>query len=353
MADETTDVSSDDAERREDLIACRDCGVVFAHLRGLEAHSQQGCGKKNGIVLPMTGKDVEDALSGLPVTVCCAEDLPSYVSDRPRTFVVNTDNCDQKGSHWVAFLFPHRVHDTDPIYVRGGKTNDITERLLALPKDTELKNIIIQVGSNDCCSSNFESDTFNEDYKILVATAKSVCENVVISGMCPRLDDSQGNIVKGNERIKQIANDKNFLFIDNDFNFRLLSGAIDMSLYNRDGVHLNTKGVAKLVRNLDITPKEKPKIHDDLRRTPAYQKPRRQDNTNSGYAHSHRTQKQAGETRGRVHPHLGDSKPSRSQGYSNHSNVSTNVKLCWYCGEKKSHFICVTGVMVKITKLKC
>ncbi|VDI57436.1 Hypothetical predicted protein [Mytilus galloprovincialis] len=106
MADETTDVSSDDAERREDLIACRDCGVVFAHLRGLKTHSQQGCWKKNGIALPMTGKDVEDALSGLPVTVCCAEDLPSYVSDRPRTFVVNTDNCDQKGSHWVAFYFP-------------------------------------------------------------------------------------------------------------------------------------------------------------------------------------------------------------------------------------------------------
>ncbi|CAC5390891.1 unnamed protein product [Mytilus coruscus] len=54
----------------------------------------------------MTGKDVEEALSGLPVAVCCAEDLPSYVSDRPRTFVVNTDNCDQEGSHWVAFHFP-------------------------------------------------------------------------------------------------------------------------------------------------------------------------------------------------------------------------------------------------------
>ncbi|CAC5410979.1 KDM5 [Mytilus coruscus] len=148
------------------------------------------------------------------------------------------------------------VLDMDPICVRGGKINDITERLMALPKDTELENIIIQVGSNDFCSLNFESDTFNEDYKILVATAKSVRENVVTSGLCPRLDDSKGNIVKGNKRIKQIANDENFLFIDNDFNFRLLSGAIDMSLYNRDGVHLNTKGVAKLVRNLDIIPKE-------------------------------------------------------------------------------------------------
>ncbi|CAC5359072.1 unnamed protein product [Mytilus coruscus] len=80
IADETTNASSssEDSERREDLIACRDCGVVFAHLRALEAHSQQGCGKKINIAFPMTGKDVEDALSGLPVTVCCAEDLPSY-----------------------------------------------------------------------------------------------------------------------------------------------------------------------------------------------------------------------------------------------------------------------------------
>ena len=63
-------------------------------------------GIKTTLPLTMTGKDVEDALSGLPVTVCCAEDLPRYVSDRRRRFVVNTDNCDQKGSHWVAFHFP-------------------------------------------------------------------------------------------------------------------------------------------------------------------------------------------------------------------------------------------------------
>ncbi|CAC5411105.1 unnamed protein product [Mytilus coruscus] len=213
--------------------------------------------------------------------------------------------------------------------------------------ETELENIIIQVGSNDCCSLNFESDTFNEDYKILVATAKSVCENVVISGLCPRLDESKGNIVKGNERIKQIANDENFLFIDNDFNFRLLRGNIDMSLYSRDGVNLNTKGVAKLARNLDIIPKEKPKIQEDLERTPAYQNSRRHDNFSSGYANFHRTQKQAGETRGRVHPHLGDSKPSRSQRYSNHSNVSNNVKLCWYCGEQNhTSSVCRHGAPV-------
>ncbi|CAC5380322.1 unnamed protein product [Mytilus coruscus] len=102
-------IGSEDSEikgDREDLIACRDCGVVFAHIRGLEAHSQKGCGKKTAIAFPMTGSDVEDTLIGLPVTVCSADDLPTYLSDRPRMFVVNTDKCDQKGSHWVAFHFP-------------------------------------------------------------------------------------------------------------------------------------------------------------------------------------------------------------------------------------------------------
>ncbi|CAC5386531.1 unnamed protein product [Mytilus coruscus] len=53
-------ISSEDSETQEDLITCRDCGVVFAHIHGLEAYSQQGCGKKNVIALPMTGKDVVD-----------------------------------------------------------------------------------------------------------------------------------------------------------------------------------------------------------------------------------------------------------------------------------------------------
>ncbi|CAC5384568.1 unnamed protein product [Mytilus coruscus] len=52
IADKTKNApsSSEDSEIREDLIACRDCGVVFAHIRGLEAHSQQGCGKKKSLL---------------------------------------------------------------------------------------------------------------------------------------------------------------------------------------------------------------------------------------------------------------------------------------------------------------
>lgn len=59
------------------------------------------------------------------------------------------------------------------------------------------------------------------------------------NGKIQSLDDYMENILKGNECIKEIANDENYLYlfiiIVNDFSFRLLSGAIDMSLYNRDG----------------------------------------------------------------------------------------------------------------------
>ncbi|CAC5365022.1 unnamed protein product [Mytilus coruscus] len=52
IADRTKNapISSEDAEIREDLIACRDSGVVFAHIRGLEAHSQQGFGRKTSLL---------------------------------------------------------------------------------------------------------------------------------------------------------------------------------------------------------------------------------------------------------------------------------------------------------------
>ena len=40
--------------------------------------------------------------------------------------------------------------DTDPMCIRGGKVNDISSAILHLPESTNLENIIIQIGSNDC-----------------------------------------------------------------------------------------------------------------------------------------------------------------------------------------------------------
>ena len=56
--------------------------------------------------------------------------------------------------------------DSVTICVRGGVISDITAQRLQLPTDTSLKNIILQVGSNDCVNHNFDIEAFGEDYQI-------------------------------------------------------------------------------------------------------------------------------------------------------------------------------------------
>ncbi|CAG2203189.1 unnamed protein product [Mytilus edulis] len=144
------------------------------------------------------------------------------------------------------------VLDIEPKCVRGGKVNDITDELLKLPKDTLLENVILLVGSNDCLDKNFNPDVFYEDYMTLVLKAKSVSENVVVSGLCPRLDDKFGNISRANNILQKIANDETLHYVDNDDTFRLSNGSINVNMYEPDGVHLDITGTFKLAKNLNI-----------------------------------------------------------------------------------------------------
>ena len=45
----------------------------------------------------MTNLQIENCLKDYPAAVCCADELPSHVGVRPRTFIVNTDTCDRGG----------------------------------------------------------------------------------------------------------------------------------------------------------------------------------------------------------------------------------------------------------------
>ena len=117
-----------------DLLACRPCGLLFAHAWGLKDHQIRGCPidepptkrckREDDGVEGTYGYELECYLKDLPATVCCADELPAqtaavatavHIHDClyvcigdgwPRTFIVNTDTCDRDGSHWVAFHFP-------------------------------------------------------------------------------------------------------------------------------------------------------------------------------------------------------------------------------------------------------
>ena len=98
------------------------------------------------------------------------------------------------------------ILDNEPLCIRVGKITDISARLLELPDDCMYNNLILLVGSNDCVRENFDVDNFKEDYCNLLKISQSVSKTVVISGMCPRLDDRNGHITQGNNVLKGIAN---------------------------------------------------------------------------------------------------------------------------------------------------
>jgi len=56
----------------------------------------------------MNSIELEDILQEYHVRVCCADELPANIKERPRTYVVNTDPCSESGSHWTVFHFPEK-----------------------------------------------------------------------------------------------------------------------------------------------------------------------------------------------------------------------------------------------------
>ena len=108
-------MEEDDVKEEEhpDLLACRPCGLVFAHMWGLKDHEIRGCPvdeppakREDDGVEGTYGYELECYIKDLPATVCCDDQLPARVQNRAQSFVVNTDSCDREGAHWVAFHFP-------------------------------------------------------------------------------------------------------------------------------------------------------------------------------------------------------------------------------------------------------
>ncbi|VDI06909.1 Hypothetical predicted protein [Mytilus galloprovincialis] len=160
----TMEFGEEDVGSESDLMACRACGLVFAHARGLEIHQERDCGDEPSAKRCRTeddgvegtyGYELECYLEDLPATVCCADELPDEVSNRPRSFVVNTDDCDGKGIHWVAFHFP-REGPVEFFFDSFGRSPEYYHRrfmnvLIANGPQYRFSTTQVQPGSSDTC----------------------------------------------------------------------------------------------------------------------------------------------------------------------------------------------------------
>ena len=114
--EEEEEEGEEEEEEHPDLLACRPCGLVFAHGWSLKDHETRGClvdeplpkvcKREDDGVECTYGYELERYLKNLSATVCCADQLPVRVGSRTQSFVVSTDSCDREGTHRVAFHFP-------------------------------------------------------------------------------------------------------------------------------------------------------------------------------------------------------------------------------------------------------
>ncbi len=97
-----------------------------------------------------------------------------------------------------------------------------------------------------------------EQYKELINNSKAIAEDVIVSSVCPRLDDDVRDLVEPlNTRLKMMCDENDAIFIDNIPIITLGDGTInDSYLEGGKGPHLTKQGVNKLVRNLKLNIKD-------------------------------------------------------------------------------------------------
>ena len=329
-------------------------------------------------------------------------------SDSPDVIIINEPDRAVKeksfllvGDSIIQDITPNNFDiDSKPVCDTTGKLTDITAYLINLndsdPNQTYNK-IIIHCGSNDAMDPEFSPESFQENYELLVNAASNMSDSVVISGLCPRLDDVFGNIHKANVCLKSISSEMSKEYIDNDPHFRNRNKTVNTSMFKRNNIHLSMQGSIGLANNLGITSKltasksNDDSVAPDMRRTRDKNESTRKQNNNNhrsdgprsvpqqntrindvhstkhkdntSHSFSHRQRRANGQHRTRVYdstdtaynetePRYMTSATNRSTDYTNETNDWQTVTYkrrsrdqyynkerrqtdtkCWYCGE--------------------
>ena len=111
---------------------------------------------------------------------------------------------------------------------------------------------VVHVGSNDV--QNIRSEELMLKYKRLIQSFKDKSQNVILSGIIPRVKANQQffNFASStNRRLSNLCREEGIGFVDTWDHFYY-----DHSLFTRDGVHLNEVGAARFGRLLNDAVKE-------------------------------------------------------------------------------------------------
>ena len=149
----------------------------------------------------------------------------------------------------------NKLDDTTMIVMPGAKIAALHNRL----KDyhgSSFNSVTFHVATNDLEGIKDDQDKLQDvvnEYSELIDDSKAISETVVVSSICPRLDEINDLVQPFNEALKSICDEcPKVSFIDNTPSFTLGDGKINDGYIWKNGPHLTRPGVNCLARNLKL-----------------------------------------------------------------------------------------------------
>lgn len=151
-----------------------------------------------------------------------------------------------------------KLHNTKVRCHSGATVKDITQHIATeVEKSATYDSVYVVVGTNDCDEKKNEESVQSilDEYKILIEKSKIVAENVIISSICPRLDEAKKHIDLLNAGLQTVCEDSNVDYVDQSPSFKLSDGSPNDGYLIKQGPHLTKSGTNKLVKNLNVSMK--------------------------------------------------------------------------------------------------
>ena len=151
-----------------------------------------------------------------------------------------------------------KLDDTKLVSVKGARVKRIKEEIGKL-HGASFQSVTHIVGTNDLYDFKDDPSKIPEVidvYKELINETKAITGEVIISSVCPRLDEVETLVNPFNDALQNVCQElPEVTFVDNTGIFTLSNGDINDGYLWGQGPHLTKPAVNKLVRNLKIKAK--------------------------------------------------------------------------------------------------
>ena len=122
---------------------------------------------------------------------------------------------------------------------------------------TNVANVVIVGGTREVHNETTTLDEINDGFIRMIDTAKTAANTVYVCSVRPTsANKNDERRERANEMIRATCEVKNAKFINNDLNFTYRDGSCDEAAFVKDGIHLSTHGLSKLLSNISLSERQ-------------------------------------------------------------------------------------------------